>query len=79
MLELDALGDDLNFEEEEVPSYLQDDVEVPSGLHSDNAEVSCCEFEARVLIPDLTNRGLQGNVQVDEFGLPISAEAPMKA
>ncbi|KAM3580637.1 Vacuolar protein-sorting-associated protein 60, variant 2 [Umbelopsis sp. WA50703] len=56
--ELDALGDDLNFEEEEVPSYLQDDVEVPSGLHSDNAE---------------------GNVQVDEFGLPISAEAPMKA
>jgi charged multivesicular body protein 5 len=69
MLELDALGDDLNFEEEEVPSYLQ----------SDNAEVSCCEFEARVLIRDLTNRGLQGNVQVDEFGLPISAEAPMKA
>ncbi|KAJ2956778.1 hypothetical protein NQZ79_g7444 [Umbelopsis isabellina] len=56
--ELDALGDDLNFEEEEVPSYLQDDVEVPSGLHSENGE---------------------GNVQVDEFGLPISAEAPMKA
>lgn len=40
MLELDALGDDLNFEEEEVPSYLQDDVEVPSGLHSENGEVS---------------------------------------
>ncbi|KAH8548193.1 Snf7-domain-containing protein [Umbelopsis sp. PMI_123] len=56
--ELDALGDDLNFEEEEVPSYLQDDVEVPTGLNTQN--------------PD-------GNVQVDEFGLPIAAEAPMKA
>ncbi|KAG2179637.1 hypothetical protein INT44_006485 [Umbelopsis vinacea] len=56
--ELDALGDDLNFEEEDVPSYLQDNVEVPTGLNSENAD---------------------GNVQVDEFGLPIAAEAPMKA
>jgi len=56
--ELDALGDDLNFEEEEVPSYLQGDVEVPTGLNSENAD---------------------GNVQVDEFGLPIAAETPMKA
>jgi len=56
--ELDALGDELNFEDEEVPSYLQDDVEVPSGLHTEN--------------PD-------SNAQVDEFGLPIAAETPMKA
>jgi hypothetical protein len=38
-LELDALGDDLNFEEEEVPSYLQDDVEVPTGLNTQNPDV----------------------------------------
>jgi hypothetical protein len=37
--ELDALGDDLNFEEEDVPSYLQDNVEVPTGLNSENADV----------------------------------------
>ncbi|CAO3668945.1 unnamed protein product [Umbelopsis vinacea] len=55
--ELDALGDDLNFEEEDVPSYLQEGVEVPTGL----------------------NENTDGNVQVDEFGLPIAAETPMKA
>lgn len=38
LLELDALGDDLNFEEEEVPSYLQEDVHVPTGLN-ENADV----------------------------------------
>jgi hypothetical protein len=38
---LDALGDDLNFEEEDVPSYLQEGVEVPTGLN-ENTDVRKC-------------------------------------
>ena len=60
--ELDALGDELNFEEEEVPSYLQDDVaeELPKASEADPKQQ-------------------KNDVQLDEFGLPIAAQAPMKA
>ena len=60
--ELDALGDELNFDEEEVPSYLQDDVaeELPKASEADPKQQ-------------------KNDVQLDEFGLPIAAQAPMKA
>ncbi|KAI9481082.1 MAG: Snf7-domain-containing protein [Benjaminiella poitrasii] len=57
--ELDALGDELEFEEEEVPSYLQEDIELPK-----TAEV---------------DPNSQQDLKLDEFGLPVAAEAPMKA
>ncbi|KAI9254249.1 Snf7 family [Sporodiniella umbellata] len=59
--ELDALGDELEFEEEDIPSYLQEtpNLELPktaeTDLHSNK------------------------NAKLDEFGLPITAEGPMKA
>ncbi|KAI8340573.1 Snf7 family [Chlamydoabsidia padenii] len=59
--ELDALGDELDFEDEEIPSYLQEDpVDLPKAAETDPSKK-------------------QTNVQLDEFGLPISAEAPLKA
>ncbi|KAI8641151.1 Snf7 family [Parasitella parasitica] len=58
--ELDALGDDLDFEEEETPSYLQEDeLELPKTAETDPK--------------------LQQNVELDEFGLPVAAENPLKA
>lgn len=42
LLELDALGDELNFEEEEMPSYLQDDTateELPKAAETDPKQV----------------------------------------
>ncbi|ORE11594.1 hypothetical protein BCV72DRAFT_300885 [Rhizopus microsporus var. microsporus] len=58
--ELDALGDELEFEEEDVPSYLQEpvDLDLPK----------TAEAEPK-----------SANVKLDEFGLPIAAENPMKA
>ncbi|KAI9251770.1 Snf7-domain-containing protein [Phascolomyces articulosus] len=60
--ELDALGDELNFEEEEIPSYLQEDVteDLPKASEADPTQQ-------------------KNDVQLDEFGLPIAAQAPMKA
>ncbi|KAI7848303.1 charged multivesicular body protein 5-like protein [Circinella umbellata] len=60
--ELDALGDELNFDEEEVPSYLQEDVteELPKASEADPTQQ-------------------KNDVQLDEFGLPIAAQTPMKA
>ncbi|KAI8075956.1 Snf7-domain-containing protein [Gilbertella persicaria] len=59
--ELDALGDELEFEEEDVPSYLQeDDIELPKTSETDPSKA-------------------QHDVKLDEFGLPVAAEAPMKA
>ncbi|KAI8974112.1 Snf7-domain-containing protein [Pilobolus umbonatus] len=55
--ELDALGDELEFEDEEVPSYLQDTLDLPKASEQE---------------PKL-------DVKLDEFGLPIAAESPMKA
>ncbi|KAI7867403.1 Snf7 family [Spinellus fusiger] len=56
--ELDALSDDIQFEDE-IPSYLQEpSEELPKLVDTDPKE---------------------HNVQLDEFGLPISAHAPMKA
>ncbi|EIE91363.1 hypothetical protein G6F46_002146 [Rhizopus delemar] len=57
--ELDALGDELEFEEEDVPSYLQEtpDLELPKTAETDP----------------------QSGVKLDEFGLPVTAESPMKA
>lgn len=55
--ELDALGDELEFEEEEIPSYLQDTLDLPK----------TSELEPK------------SDVKLDEFGLPIAAESPMKA
>ncbi|CAO3638382.1 unnamed protein product [Cunninghamella blakesleeana] len=57
--ELDALGDEFDFEEEEVPSYLQDTVDLPKAAENDPSK--------------------EKDVQLDEFGLPIQAETPMKA
>ncbi|ORE22159.1 hypothetical protein CU097_013068 [Rhizopus azygosporus] len=58
--ELDALGDELEFEEEDIPSYLQEpvDLDLPK----------TAEAEPK-----------SANVKLDEFGLPIAAENPMKA
>ncbi|KAI9484473.1 Snf7-domain-containing protein [Zychaea mexicana] len=60
--ELDALGDELNFEEEDVPSYLQEDVaeDLPKASEADPKQQ-------------------KNDVQLDEFGLPIAAQTPMKA
>ncbi|KAF1801389.1 Snf7-domain-containing protein [Mucor lusitanicus] len=58
--ELDALGDELEFEDEEVPSYLQEDeLDLPKTAETDPK--------------------LQHDVKLDEFGLPVAAEGPMKA
>ncbi|KAG1090161.1 hypothetical protein G6F42_019773 [Rhizopus arrhizus] len=58
--ELDALGDELEFEDEEVPSYLQEDeLDLPKTAETDPK--------------------LQNDVKLDEFGLPVAAEGPMKA
>lgn len=41
-IELDALGDELNFEEEEIPSYLQEDAtaeELPKAAETDPKQV----------------------------------------
>ncbi|KAG2192965.1 Snf7-domain-containing protein [Mucor mucedo] len=58
--ELDALGDELEFEEEDIPSYLQEDVvDLPKAADTDPK--------------------LHQDVKLDEFGLPVAAEAPMKA
>ncbi|KAI8984141.1 Snf7 family [Mycotypha africana] len=57
--ELDALGDELEFEEEEIPSYLQEanEIELPKAAETD----------------------LKSDVALDEFGLPVGTETPMKA
>ncbi|KAG2203518.1 hypothetical protein INT46_010897 [Mucor plumbeus] len=58
--ELDALGDELEFEDEEIPSYLQEDeLDLPKTAETDPK--------------------LQQDVKLDEFGLPVAAEGPMKA
>ncbi|CAO3637469.1 unnamed protein product [Mucor fragilis] len=58
--ELDALGDELEFDDEEVPSYLQEDeLDLPKTAETDPK--------------------LQQDVKLDEFGLPVAAEGPMKA
>ncbi|CAO3615680.1 unnamed protein product [Cunninghamella echinulata] len=57
--ELDALGDEFDFEEEEIPSYLQDTVDLPKTAENDPSK--------------------EKDVQLDEFGLPVQAETPMKA
>ncbi|CAO3701272.1 unnamed protein product [Rhizopus stolonifer] len=59
--ELDALGDELEFEDEDVPSYLQEtpDLDLPKTAETDLKS--------------------DPNVKLDEFGLPITAEGPMKA
>lgn len=57
---MDALGDELEFEEEDIPSYLQEDeLDLPKTSETDPK--------------------LQQDVKLDEFGLPVAAEAPMKA
>ncbi|KAI9032778.1 Snf7 family [Phycomyces nitens] len=57
--ELDALGDELDFEDE-IPSYLQDPTEdLPKAVETDPKQ--------------------QHEVLLDEFGLPIAAQTPMKA
>ncbi|KAI8098607.1 Snf7 family [Halteromyces radiatus] len=57
--ELDALGDELNFEDEEIPSYLQEEqpVDLPKAAETDPNK----------------------HDELDEFGLPVGAEAPLKA
>ncbi|KAG2236480.1 hypothetical protein INT48_003271 [Thamnidium elegans] len=58
--ELDALGDELEFEDEDIPSYLQEDeVDLPKAAETDPK--------------------LHQDVKLDEFGLPVAAETPMKA
>ncbi|CAO3577751.1 unnamed protein product [Absidia cylindrospora] len=58
--ELDALGDELNFEDEEIPSYLQEEpADLPKASETDPSK--------------------KEDVQLDEFGLPVGAEAPLKA
>ncbi|CEI95351.1 Putative SNF7 family protein, charged multivesicular body protein 5 [Rhizopus microsporus] len=59
--ELDALGDELEFEEEDIPSYLQEpvDLDLPKTAEAEPKS--------------------QQDVKLDEFGLPIAAENPMKA
>lgn len=50
-LELDALGDELNFEEEETPSYLQEDVpEMPGAVQTEPKEV-CWGSEGFMSLP----------------------------
>ncbi|KAF7731416.1 hypothetical protein EC973_000224 [Apophysomyces ossiformis] len=62
--ELDALGDELEFDEEEVPSYLQDATEeLPKAAETDPKQ----------------QHQQQNDVQLDEFGLPLAAQTPMKA
>ncbi|KAI9323709.1 Snf7 family [Dichotomocladium elegans] len=62
--ELDALGDELTFDDEEMPSYLQEDtsVELPSTADTE---------------PSAATK--KSEVQLDEFGLPVAAQTPMKA
>ncbi|KAI9269603.1 Snf7 family [Helicostylum pulchrum] len=58
--ELDALGDELEFEDEDIPSYLQEDeVDLPKAAETDPKQ--------------------HYDVKLDEFGLPVAAETPMKA
>jgi hypothetical protein len=42
-IELDALGDELEFEEEDVPSYLQEDsIDLPKAAETDPKLVRLC-------------------------------------
>ncbi|SAM00215.1 hypothetical protein [Absidia glauca] len=80
-LELDALGDELDFEDEEIPSYLQEDpVDLPKAAETDpSKKVSKGYAHTTMMLTQHRPYLQQDNVQLDEFGLPISAEAPLKA
>lgn len=77
-LELDALGDELEFEDEDVPSYLQEtpDLDLPKTAETDLKSVSSI-YKSFYAWSHLCYQ--DPNVKLDEFGLPITAEGPMKA
>ena len=80
--ELDALGDELEFEDEEIPSYLQEDeLELPKISETDPSKAVRCSFTNFLFVCETNFLWVQQHqdVKLDEFGLPVAAEAPMKA
>lgn len=78
---MDALGDELEFEDEDIPSYLQEDeVDLPKAAETDPKQVTCslyllCSFFILIFFLKIQHH----DVKLDEFGLPVAAETPMKA